>query len=115
MHPGGNYLLPNRAYIDSGTMAMLTNAKVAAFDLSVGDPIYEDDTEEPVNPDDPDNPETPDDPGDDQQSESRLGIDETATISNGKAEIYALDGRKIETDKLQKGIYIIDNRKVIVK
>ena len=46
------------------------------------------------------------------------GIDEIvaeANKSNAKMEIYTLDGRKVNAANLQKGIYIVNGKKVVVK
>ena len=46
------------------------------------------------------------------------GINEVKTITIGTADkIYTLDGRRVNGDvhSLGKGIYIINNRKVVIK
>lgn len=52
----------------------------------------------------------------DDMDEETLGVSERQYRSqSGSAEIYDLQGRKIENSQLQKGIYIINGRKVMVK
>ena len=52
----------------------------------------------------------------DDMDEETLGVSERQYRSqSGSAEIYDLQGRKIENSQLQKGIYIINGRKVLVK
>jgi hypothetical protein len=49
--------------------------------------------------------------------EETLGVSDLRQYrsQSGSAEIYDLQGRKIENSQLQKGIYIINGRKVMVK
>lgn len=52
------------------------------------------------------------------EQKSGGGIDEIvaeANKSNAKMEIYTLDGRKVNAANLQKGIYIVNGKKVVVK
>ena len=42
------------------------------------------------------------------------GIDNVAT-KNAKRDIYTIDGRKINDGKLQKGVYIVNGKKYVVK
>ncbi len=53
----------------------------------------------------------------DDMDEETLGVSDLRQYrsQSGSAEIYDLQGRKIENSQLQKGIYIINGRKVMVK
>ena len=112
LHPAGNYLLPNRAYIDAETVATLTNAKISAFDLMIDETTG---------------------------IKTVYGNDnfQLSTFNSQLSPVYDLQGRKVEmlnVERLNKqmgqnrstfqpfnlstlnpGIYIIGKKKIIIK
>lgn len=43
------------------------------------------------------------------------GINGIVTVSNNDNEVYTLSGMRVNSDRLQKGIYIVNGKKVVIK
>ena len=89
LHPAGNYLLPNRAYIDAETVSSNTSAKISAFDLLLN-------TDETTKIDD-----------------SLLSVQDNEV----SAPVYDLQGRRVADNlsRLKPGIYVQGGKKIFVK
>ena len=92
LHPAGNYLLPNRAYIDAETVSVLTNAKISAFDLMIDETTG---------------------------IKTVYGNDnfQLSTFNSQLSPVYDLQGRRVADNlsKLKSGIYVKGGKKIFVK
>ena len=85
LHPSGDYLLPNRAYIDTQTVQAVNGGKVTAFDLNVGESVTDITT---LN-----NP--------DQLSDTQ--------------QWYTLQGVRLNGKPTQSGLYIHNGKKILIR
>lgn len=85
LHPAGDYLLPNRAYIDVETVDLVNGGKVTAFDMLLGG------------------------------GGNTTGITTVDGNADRNADWYTLDGRQLSSRPTAKGIYIYNGKKTIIR